>query len=364
LTAGGPGFLVTGGSGFLGRHVLFTLRRLEPDARLLVLVRDAAAWRAQEWAAELGPVELLEGPLTPTDAWRADPRLAGVRGIFHLAAVVNHSRSALDETFRTNVTGTTAMVELAAYLGCRLLFVSTSGVVSCSRRPGDGAFEDGEFRDDVVGAWPYYASKIAAEREARTLADRLGVELVVVRPPVLLGPGDHRFRSTVNVLRVMRGRVPAVPRGGMHFADVRDAADAIVRAMLLPRPRSIYHLVGAVSSLDAFFCRVAEAAGLRRTWRVLPSWLMLAAARLNRLLGSPLHVLPDPVLLEMASHHWDHRSRFAEPELTYASRAPDETLRDTVDWLREHHPELRPATCDRLAPNCADRRHPGTASRS
>jgi nucleoside-diphosphate-sugar epimerase len=344
LNAGGAGFLVTGGTGFLGRHVLFTLRRVQPDARLLVLVRDAAAWRAQEWTAELGTVELVEGPLTPTDAWRADPRLAGVRGIFHLAAVVNHSRSALDETFRTNVAGTTAMVELAAHLDSRLLFVSTSGVVSCSRRPGDGAFEDGEFRDGVVGAWPYYASKIAAEREARALAARLGVELVVVRPPVLLGPGDHRFRSTVNVLRLLRGRVPAVPRGGMHFADVRDAADAMVRALLLPRPRPVYHLVGAVSSLDEFFCRVAAAAGLRRTWRVLPSWLMLAAARLNRRLGSPLHVLPDPVLLEMASHHWDHRSRYAEPELGYASRAPEETLRDTVDWLREHHPELRRAT--------------------
>ena len=341
MNAGPSCFLVTGGTGFLGRHVLFALRRLQPDARLLVLVRDAAAWHAQEWTAELGHVELVEGPLTPTDAWRDDPRLAGVRGIFHLAAVVNHSRSALDETFHTNVAGTTAMVELAAQLDCRLLFVSTSGIVSCSPRPGNGAFEDGDYRDDVVGSWPYYASKIAAEREARTLAERHGVELVVVRPPVLLGPGDHRFRSTVNVLRVLRGRVPAVPRGGMHFADVRDAADAIVRAMLHPKPRPVYHLVGTASSLDAFFSRVAEAAGMRRTWRVVPSWLMVAAARLNRRLGSPLHVLPDPVLLEMASHHWDHRSRYAEPELGYASRAPEETLRDTVEWLRAHHPELQ-----------------------
>jgi dihydroflavonol-4-reductase len=340
LTAAGPGFLITGGTGFLGRHVLSTLRRLQPDARLLVLVRDAATWRAQAWTAELGPLEIVEGPLTPTDAWRDDPRLAGVRGIFHLAAVVNHSRSALEETFHTNVAGTTAMVELAAHLGCRLLFVSTSGIVSCSRRPGEGAYEEGEFREGVVGGWPYYASKIAAEREARALAARLGVELVVVRPPVLLGPGDHRFRSTVNVLRVMRGRVPAVPRGGMHFADVRDAADAIVRAMLLPRPRPVYHLVGTVSSLDAFFCGVAEAAGMRRTWRVLPAWVMRVAARVNRRLGSPLRVLPDPVLIEMAGHHWDHRSRHAEQEIGYASRAPEQTLRDTVAWLREHHPEF------------------------
>jgi dihydroflavonol-4-reductase len=341
VTSAGTAFLVTGGTGFLGRHVLLALRRLRPDARLVVLVRDRRPWFEQEWTAEIGAVELVEGPLDSTAEWGDDPRLEGVQGIFHLAAVVNHSRSAADETFRTNVTGTMAMVELAARLSCRLLFVSTSGVVSCWPRPGNGAWEDGEFRDAIVGSWPYYASKIAAERNAGTLAKQLGVDLVVVRPPVLLGPGDHRFRSTVNVLRVLRGRLPAVPRGGMHFADVRDAADAMVRAMLLPRPRPVYHLVGSIASLDHFFRSVAAAAGVPRKWRVLPSWLLRGATRLNRRLGSPLHVLPDPVLLEMASHHWDHRSRYAEKELDYATRPPAETLRDTVDWLRQHHPELR-----------------------
>jgi dihydroflavonol-4-reductase len=336
-----PAFLVTGATGFLGRHVLFALRRLVPEARLLVLVRDRRSWDREGWTGELGPVEVVEGPLTESAGWQGDPRLAGVRGIFHLAAVVSHSRAEMEETFRTNVEGTAEMVRAAAHLGARLLFVSTSGVVSCSPRPGEGAFEEGEFREGVVGGWPYYASKIAAERSARALAGELGVELVVVRPPVLLGPGDHRFRSTVNVLRVLRGRLPAILRGGMHFADVRDAADAIVRAMLLPEPRPVYHLVGTVSSLDGFFRMVADAAGVRPSWRVLPAGVLLFAARVNRRLGSPLHVLPDPVLVEMAAHHWDHRSRFAEEELGYASRAPEMTLRDTVAWMRENHPELR-----------------------
>lgn len=341
MSAAPPAFLVTGGTGFLGRHVLFALRRLAPQARLLVLVRRRAAWEAQGWTAELGPVEVVEGPLFPTDGWDDDPRLAGVRGVFHLAAVVSHSRAEAAETFRTNVEGTLAMVRLAGKLGARLVFASTSGVVSCSPRPGEGAFEDAPFREAVVGGWPYYASKIRAEREARALAESLGVELVVARPPVLLGPGDHRFRSTVNVLRVLRGRLPAVVRGGMHFADVRDAAEAMVRAMLLPAPRPVYHLVGTASSLDGFFRAVADAAGMRRSWRVLPAWLLRGAARVNARLGSPLHVLPDPVLLEMAAHHWEHRSRWAEEDLGYRSRAPEETLRDTVEWLRAHHPEFR-----------------------
>lgn len=341
MTEARPAFLVTGGTGFLGRHVLLALRRRLPEARLLLLVRDRRSWESQGWAGEVGPVEVVEGPLADSAGWRDDPRLAGLRGIFHLAAVVSHSLAEREETFRTNVAGTAEMVRAAAHLRARLLFVSTSGVVSCSPRPGDGAFEEGDFREEVVGRWPYYASKVAAEREARRLAGELGVELVVVRPPVLLGPGDHRFRSTVNVLRVLRGRLPAILRGGMHFADVRDAADALVGAMLLPEPRPVYHLVGTVSSLEGFFRLVAEAAGVPATWRVLPAKLLRVAARINQRLGSPLHALPDPVLVEMAGHHWDHRSRYAEAELGYRSRDPQETLRDTVVWLRANHPELQ-----------------------
>jgi dihydroflavonol-4-reductase len=341
LTPEPPAFLVTGGSGFLGRHVLLALRRLIPQARLVVLLRDRRTWDAQPWTAELGAVEHIEGTLGATEEWRKDPLLAGTGGIVHLAAVVNHSRAESEQTFRVNVDGTAAMVELAAELHCRVCFVSSSGVVSCSPRPGQGALEDGEFREDIVGAWPYYASKIAAERKARTLASSLGVTLVVLRPPVLLGPGDHRFRSTAHVLRVLQRRLPAVPPGGMHFADVRDVADAVARAARLSDPRPVYHLVGTASSLDEFFRKVADVAGIEPSWRVLPARWMRLAARLNARLGSPVRALPDPVLVEMASHYWDHRSCFAEADLGYRSRPPAVTLRDTVEWLLEHHPELR-----------------------
>jgi dihydroflavonol-4-reductase len=343
LTQAPPAFLVTGGSGFLGRHLLFSLRRLEPEARLLVLVRNRGAWESQPWVAQLGAVEVIEGTLTAEGGWKRDPRLAGLCAIFHLAAVVNHSRAQVETTFQTNVEGTAAMVVLAAQLNCRLLFVSSSGVVSCSPRPGEGAFEDSDYCDDVVGKWPYYASKIAAERKARTCANALGVELVVLRPPVLLGPGDHRFRSTAHVLRVLRRRLPAIVPGGMNFADVRDVADAIVRAARLPQPRPVYHLAGNASTLDEFFREVAKIAGIEPSWRVLPAAVMRLAARLNERLGSPLGVLPDPVLVEMATHYWDHRSSFAEADLGYRRRPPEETLRDTIRWLREYHPQFSAA---------------------
>ena len=76
----------------------------------------------------------------------------------------------------------------AAERGCRLVFVSTSGTVGCFRDPAGSADEASPFCEAEVGGWPYYRSKIDAEREARRLADQLGVRLVIMRPPVLLGP--------------------------------------------------------------------------------------------------------------------------------------------------------------------------------
>lgn len=298
----------------------------------------------------MGEVEVVVGGLFSTGGWGSDPRLDGLRGIFHLAAEVKHTRSDVADMLRTNVEGTSSMVRLAAEKRCRLLFVSTSGTVGCSKRPGHGVYEDAPFRDDVVRGWPYYASKIRAEREASRVARELGVELVIFRPPVLLGPGDHRFRSTTHVLRVLRRRLPFIVDGGMHFADVRDAADAMVRAMTHAHPHPIYHLTGTVCTLREFFGMVAERAGVSPSWRVLPRWLVRFAARLNAMTGSRLHVVPDPVVIEMAAHHWEVLSRHAEADLGYRSRAPERTIADTISWLRLNHPELRGPVDKKAAP--------------
>ena len=336
--------LVTGASGFVGRHLIDAHRRSGDPRQILALVRDPAAWDRYDWTGSQGDVRYIEGSVTDADAWApALPRLAG---IFHLAAVVRHSRREAEELLRTNVEGTLAMVRLAARQRCRLVVLSTSGTVGCSTSPEVLADEHAPWCEETVAHWPYYRSKILLERHARAKALELGVELVFIRPPVLLGPGDHRFRSTGNVLRMLRGRLPFAIRGGMHFVDVRDAADAIHRAMRAPSVRPVYHLPGTAGSVEEFFGMVEEVSGAPAPRWVLPyrpAWL--AASLLERLgvwlRGEPLHALPDPVVVEMASHYWGMRSLYAADELGYKSRDPRETLRDTVDWLRANHDALR-----------------------
>jgi dihydroflavonol-4-reductase len=331
----GP-WLVTGASGFLGRHLLHAIREAGPSPRIIALVRSPDEWRAMDWTAPLGNLDTLTGSVTDPAEWARDAKLDGLAGVFHLAALVRHCRRDAAEVSRVNVQGTAAMVRLAAERGCRVAFVSTSGTVACFRDPAGSADEESAFREDEVSGWPYYRSKIDAEREARRLADELGVELVILRPPVLLGPEDHRFRSTNHVSRLLRGKLPFLVRGGMHFADVRDAAGALLRVMTRAPLRPVYHLPGTISTIEEFYALTARIAGRTPPRRVVPYRLAWWLARAT----APLGVLPDPVIIEMAAHYWGMRSRYAEPDLGYRSRPPGETLTDTVAWLMAHHPAL------------------------
>ncbi|MEJ2256158.1 MAG: NAD-dependent epimerase/dehydratase family protein [Woeseiaceae bacterium] len=339
----GP-YLVTGASGFAGRHLL---EARPPDTTAIALVRDPDAWNAEAWSAHLDGVSTVQGSLNGTDSLADE--VPPLDGIFHCAALVRHSRINAEEIYTTNVEGTLNIVRLAARHGCRVVMLSTSGTVGCFASPDETADETADFCEATVRDWPYYHSKIIAERRARELAEELGVELVFIRPPVLLGPGDHRFRSTSNIIRMLRGRLPFLIRGGMHFIDIRDAVRAIWNAMTLPQPRPVYHLAGTASSIEAFFGMVEEVSGVAAPRRILPYGLAHRIATANewigmRVRGEPLHYFPGPVVVEMAAHYWGLSSLYAADDLGYRSRNPRMTLRDTVEWLRANHPALRPTT--------------------
>lgn len=328
--------LITGATGFLGRHLMQTLSDQLSGQPLLALLRNPQAWQSENWTGSISNVGIIEGAVTDRH-WENDERLQNLGGLFHLAALVRHSRSGqAGEIYQTNVEGTLNMVRLAAKHKCRMVFVSTSGTVGCFKDPDKQANEHAPYCLDTVSGWPYYHSKIQAETMAQELAQELGVDLVIMRPPALLGPGDHRFRSTSHIIRFMRRRLPFLIEGGIHFADVRDAANAIIQAMRLPAAKPIYHLCGTSCRVTDFFQMVSKTAGIPAPRRTLPYPIAHALSNLTWRVG----LLPDPVVVELASHYWGLSSLYAAKDLGYRSRPGAETIADTVEWLRNNHPDL------------------------
>lgn len=318
--------LVTGASGFLGRHVLPLLQNP------LALVRSMDAWNKMAHVKELQNIPIIEGNIFEPDTWVASAKKKKVTTILHMAALVRHSRRDAEIVHRTNIQGTLAMVDLAATLGARMIFISTSGTVGCFHDPVHIADEQSPYCEKMIAHWPYYRSKLEAEVAAQKRATALGVELVMVRLPVLLGPGDHPGRSTAIVHRIITGRQRYYLTGGIAYTDVRDVAQALVSLTTFPQPQPIYHLPGTHESLVSFFQRCASLAGVDPPKIHLPKPIALALCHAGCLLGS-WSPFPDPVLVEMASCYWGFGSLWAK-ELGYRSRPLEETLRATINWLR------------------------------
>ncbi len=335
-------FLVTGATGFLGRNILEQLYESYKNVQAIPLVREKKNWDTQEWTKKLDYKEILTGSFADVES--NSDSIGQIDGIFHLAALVHHSRKHSEPVYKTNIEGTLNMVRLAASKKCRLVYISTSGTVGVFNSSNEWADEHSPYIEKKISKWPYYDSKFKAERSARSLAKELGVEMVIIRPPVLLGPADHRFRSTSHIIQYLRGGLPFLIKGGMHFIDIRDAANAIIKSMIIDKPQPVYHLSGVACSIGNFFKMVQNASGVKPPKMYLPHSIALfiahIAVNVTGLVGkkSPF---PDPVVIEMASKYWDVRSRYASNDLGFYNRNGQETINDTVSWLINNNDKLK-----------------------
>lgn len=324
--------LVTGGTGFLGTHLLRLLTgEAGAAARLRVLVQS----KPPAWLRALG-VEIVSGSVTSGDDVKR--ALDGVSNVYHLAGLVSHLPADAHRMYAVHVEGTRIVCEAAVRAGVRrIVMASTSGTVAISRRADDVADEETPTPIELVTRWPYYASKLYQEEAARRACGEK-VELVTLNPSLLLGPGDDRLSSTRPVLQFLGRDIALMPAGGLNVVDARDVAALLPVAMDRGTPGARY-LVGAVNwSFAELFGRLERltkiAAPKVKIAGDLAFWASRAQATLFRQLGRRVPVEPQSV--EMAQHFWYFDSGKAARELGFSPRDPADTLRDTVKYIREH----------------------------
>lgn len=327
--ATGPAALVTGGTGFLGSHLVPLLAGSGP---VRVMVQNAPP----AWLRDLPGVEVVSGSVTnPDDVNRA---VAGTEVIYHLAGMVSHRPADAHRMYAVHVDGTRLLCEAAVRARVRrIVMASTSGTVAVSRREDDVADETTPTPTEIIARWPYYASKLYQEETARrACSDK--VELIVLNPSLLLGPGDDRLSSTRPILQFMAREITLMPAGGLSIVDARDVAALFPVAMNRGRAGERY-LVGAVNwtfaELFGRLERLTKIAGPKlKVSGQLPFLASRAQAAVYRKLGRRVPV--DPESVEMAQYFWYVDAGKAARELGFSPRDPADTLRDTVRYVREH----------------------------
>jgi CDP-glucose 4,6-dehydratase len=222
--------LVSGAHGFVGSHLARALLERGEGVRVL----DRPAPRIADVGGErlsgldlLGigaEVELVEADLR--DAAAVAEAVVGVDSVFHLAAqtIVGVARESPLETFEVNVRGAWNVFE-----ACRAHDVER--VVFASSDKAYGSSPELPYREDfpLRAAYPYDASKAAADTIARSYANAYGLPLAVTRFANVYGGGDLNFSRLIpeTIVAVLEGRPPAIRSDGSPERDFLHVDDAV-----------------------------------------------------------------------------------------------------------------------------------------
>jgi dihydroflavonol-4-reductase len=315
--------LVTGGSGFVGSHVVRALAARGDDLRLLV--------RRGSSLDHLGDVEFERRSGDVLDRRAVARAVKGADRVFHIAGSTSMLAHHRDRVFDLNVKGTRIVLEESLKLGVeRVVFTSSVGAIGPAS-PRGTADETQTFAAGSLGI-AYVNSKHEAEVEALRLAAH-GLPVVIVNPSFVLGPDDPRGTSMELIRRFLLGRIPAYVDGGLNVVDVRDVATGHVLADEKGEPGERYILGARNFTFDRLFADLARLSGRDHVPVKLPGASTLLAVQLMTWAGIPLPISADEV--RSASCWWTYRNAKARKELGFAPRPHEETLEDAVRWQME-----------------------------
>jgi dihydroflavonol-4-reductase len=316
--------LVTGATGKVGNTV--ARRLVERGDEVVALVRDVNKARA------LLPAEVRLAPGDVTEPASVREAAGGAEGVFNCMGLYEQWLPDPNRFELVNAVGALNVVAAARQAGVRrAVHTSTFDVFEAER--------GGTVREDRVAEdpkrTPYERSKQRAEELVLGEA-RHGIEVVIVNPSAVYGPGPWAAAGVDRVLRdAIRGRLPAVPPGGMTLAFVDDVADAQLAAFDRGRPRERYILADGFATNRELCEAAVEAAGRGRVPPTLPA----PVARVLSTVGEGVaRVIRRPPLLGRGQLHfvlWEARadSAKAQSELGFRATPWREGIPRTVRWM-------------------------------
>lgn len=318
--------LVLGATGFIGGHI--ALAALERGWPVRGLRRNPGS------IGHVGsaPVEWVVGDLDlPASLAEA---FEGVTLVFHAAGYYPQSGRPVAVQVADAVRQTRTVIDACVQAGVRRLVYTSSLSTIGSPPPGAGRLAD-ERDAYLPGSLPrsaYYECKYAMESEVlRAVSSEL--EVVVVNPTAVFGPGDVHLALGRVLLWVARGWGIAWLPVEVNVVDVRDVAQAHIRAAEVGRNGQRYILGGHNSSMREVLELACRAAG------VGPPRVGLSLPLIDALVGFLSYV---PGLTQAIGHlqairNWQgYDCRKAKDELGMAPRPVVETLQDALGWFAGH----------------------------
>lgn len=329
--------LVTGGSGFVGSHVILQLLAAGHIVRTTVrtLAREAEVRATLERAgADTSRLSFFAADLEKDDGWAA--AVAGCDHVQHVASPFPQSQPEDEqELIRPAVNGTLRVLRAARDAGVKRVVVTSSfAAIGYGHGQRHSDYTEADWTDvNGPAVQPYMKSKTLAERAAWDFvaAEGNGMELAVVNPVGIFGPAlnDDLSTSIWLVKSMIEGRMPGLPDLWFGVVDVRDVASLQIAAMTHPDAAGERFLAVAGKAMSipemADVLRAGLGpAGARITRRRVPSWVVRIMALFNPM------------------------AREAAPRLGIRSNASNAKARDLLGWQPRGNEEAILATAHSL----------------
>ena len=322
-------YLITGSTGFLGRAIIEKLVRRNVRVDALVLRNDPyAALLPEEVHTVIGDVcedDSLERFFADADNNTC---------VIHCAGIISVASRSGSKLYQVNIGGTCKVVRqcLEHHIG-KMIYVSS--VHAIPEKPKNCVItEDCEFSPGLVDG--DYAKSKAAATELVFSAARQGLNVSIVFPSGIIGPGDVSGGSFTSMAKsFLAGKLPLAVRGGYDFVDVRDVANGLLACSESGEPGKGYILSGHYVTIRRMLQHVGKTAKLKYRPICLPLGLAKLAAphyeRRSLKDRKPLFFTPYSVAVLASNGQFSHAA--ASERFAYQPRPMGETLRDMAVWL-------------------------------
>jgi dihydroflavonol-4-reductase len=319
---------VTGGTGFVGAHVIRTL--VNRNVKVRALVRPMSDRRL---LADL-PLELVEGDLTNVGSFQQG--LRDVDWLFHVAADYRLWVPDPLHMYAVNVHGTERLIEAAQAAGVgRIIYTSSAVTV---RVPIDrpGTEEDFEMPDDCRST--YQRTKVLAEQAVWRLI-RGGAAVTIVNPSTPIGPADRRPTPTGRlIVDYLNHRLPAFLDARLNWVDVRDVAVGHWLAATRGRVGERYILGHQNLSLAQFFRILADVSAVPPPRVRIPYAIAYLTGLVGNIWGRFSGREPQAILdgVRTARVPMQYDSKKAVNELGFPQTSIHIAADEAVRWFQEH----------------------------
>ncbi|MCF6317914.1 MAG: NAD-dependent epimerase/dehydratase family protein [Proteobacteria bacterium] len=322
--------LVTGATGFLGKHLCQKL--VDQGWQVYALCRSPQ--KAQELNSK---VHIIIGDILSPEAF-TNQLPHNIDGLFHTAASTNTWFKNNELQTRTNIQGTKNMLAVAKQIQVkRYIHISSivvygmhstlKNVVETLPKLGNESFIN------------YVKTKTASEK---IVLNTKNLNTVIINPTQIIGPCDkHNWARLIKM--IAENKLPSIPNGSGSFVDVRDVAAGIIQAYHHGEEGNNYLLGGTDMSFNEFVNKIASKLNVQATKVQLPNFLLMALAKMKNLISNITHKEPDitPESVAIISDLFACDAAKARRELNYQTRDFAETLNDTIVFLKyhqKHHP--------------------------